>query len=165
MRDFDYSKLHGHDVMAINHMIFKYPEAKHFVAIDNIVYNQFESELSKLPCTKHALLGYSDSPAHARLNVHRWEWRNCDGFDTSPFVAHNFNSGLTGINIAVNLGYTDIHLLGFDGDSTICLDAARSEHSYMIVKCNLIQRQLPDNIRITNHSMKSKITAFQKSEL
>lgn len=165
LNGFDFDRLKGYDVMAINHMFRFVPFCRHLVAIDNVFYEQFESELAGLACTKHALSKYSDTPLHEKLGLRMWKWRKNDGLDTDPYVAHNWNSGLTGINIALNLGYRDIHLLGFDADSSTLPGINKSKHDYMIARCNMIARQLPDGVKITNHSIGSRITAFNKIDI
>lgn len=166
LKGFDFSQLAKYETIAVNSVIRFVPECRQVVALDR---EFFENEAEFLKTYKgiiHVVDGYCEYPEGYKLT--RWQFRKFVGLDTTPFVVHGFNSTHTAINIAINKGFNDIRLLGFDlGDDYFYGPNIGNEVTYnhMIEKCRIIRKQLPTGFKITNYSINSKADAFERKDL
>ena len=111
LKGFDFNRLKGHDVIAVNHAI-KYVDAKYMVAID------FKSTFEKAEwkgIIKDTPIIVDSVITSADFNLLVMERGKIEGFDLRPNrVASGSNSGYMSINAAYHLGYREIYLLGMD---------------------------------------------------
>lgn len=143
------------------------PWFKELVAIDHEFYLMYFSSLKRHVGKLNAVKHYSYHPIMDRLKVRLWDSVKVSGVDKTPYVCHGYNSTYTAIGIAINLGYTDIRLMGFDAGKTY-VDGLPVEWPYfdhLVDKCKILRRELPHNIQIVNYSPESLVNAFKKKPL
>ena len=150
LQGFDFSGLKKYDCIAVNAGFRLVPWFKHLVAIDQEFYLMYFSSLKRHIGKLHAVKDYSNHPIMDRLKVRLWESVKVNGVDKFPLVCHGYNSTYTAIGIAMNLGYTDIRLLGFDAGLTY-VDGLPVEWPYfdhLIAKCKILKKNYPHILRL-----------------
>ena len=165
LKEFDFSKLQSFDVIAVNNSFKSVPFCKYIAAVDTKFYKENYNELQQFSGQMHSVLDYDSNALKIEMNVNLWKSDKSAGISQNPYVSHNFNSGLFAINLAVNLGYTDIRLLGFDCGGKHYYDNVSYDYSHMVAKARLIKNQLPQNVTVTNYSIKSKCGAFKRKNI
>lgn len=135
LEGFDFKKLKGKDVIAVNKSILDVPFAKYFITMD---YTFIDKKLGKdrhkfnhSKATKVFIANLCPDymvEAHGRIidtrnnyiyRLHKFDMiikshtNKGIGWDFNEFV-HGSNSGFCAFQLAVCLGYQNIHLLGFD---------------------------------------------------
>jgi len=144
LRDFDFKKLKNKDCIAINYSIVNVPTSKYFITMDYTFIDYIEQKTKKqltkkkfkaLPCEKYFVVATNnkyiqkqkDTYIDTRSN-YKYDLTGIDrvipsnieygiGHDYEHFV-HGCNSGFCALQLALLLGYKNIHLLGFDLTST-----------------------------------------------
>lgn len=167
LKGFDFAGLKKYDCIAVNAGFRLVPWFKELVAIDQEFYLMYFSSLKRHVGKLNAVKHYSYHPIMDRLKVRLWDSVKVNGVDKPPYVCHGYNSTYTAIGIAINLGYTDIRLMGFDAGKTY-VDGLPVEWPYfdhLVDKCKILKRELPHNIQIVNYSPESLVNAFKKKPL
>jgi len=132
--DFDFLKLMGKDVITVNKAFFAYPNCKYFITMDFTFLKKVSTQKSifkRSRCTKifigNLCPSYMEEKNGAIVDT-RWNLvYNLAMFDVIiksrrvSFLgyafndfAHGLNSGFCALQLAIVLGYTEIHLLGMD---------------------------------------------------
>ena len=140
LRDFDFTKLKDKTCMTINYSIVNVPNCKYFVTMD-YTFIDFISEKTKtvltrekfvaLPCEKYFVVATNNKYIENKNGQYidnrcgyKYDLSGIDkviesnkeygiGHEYQDFV-HGCNSGFCGVQLAILLGYKNIHLLGFD---------------------------------------------------
>lgn len=134
LKDFDYSKLEGKDVITINKSFFSYPKAKYFITMDHSFltkHSKINKQLKNSKATKIFIANFCFpfmEEKDGRIVDTRWNiiyklnafdviiksyYREHFGFELNEF--HNGqNSGYCAVQLAILLGYKEINLLGID---------------------------------------------------
>lgn len=133
LKTFDFTWLKGKDVIAVNHAVTNVPFAKYFISMDyTYIDKKADKEFFKsLSCQKFFVVSVNNKYIKYR-NHHYYDARSNYVYDLSLFdrvipamferglsrdfmnFVHGCNSGYCAFQLALLLGYTDIHLLGFD---------------------------------------------------
>jgi len=130
--NFDFSKLKDKDTIAINVAALDVPDPTYCITADSSVFKKVQTGYFKDVQTTWVLV---TNPNHRTMKMENGIFknvrtgfvynllcmdmviRNADvegiGFSFSNFKT-GYNSGFCGLQLAVLLGYTEIHLLGFD---------------------------------------------------
>jgi len=114
LRNFDWDSLRDKDVIAINNAALRLPFAQHAYFADRDWFVRWENEL-----TLHLNVHQGVSDEHEWVDrpwVRRWEF--AAHFTLAPRELIGGCSGNAAINLAVQLGYTELHLLGYDFDTS-----------------------------------------------
>lgn len=115
LRCFDWNSLQGKHVIAINNAAFRLPFARHVYFADRDWFELWSKELMKHDGVIHQ--GVSDERQWVDHTwVCRWDFV-CD-FSLRPHELIGGCSGNAAINLAVQLGYKELHLLGYDFDNS-----------------------------------------------
>lgn len=142
LRDFDFTKLKDKICMTINYSVVNVPDCKYFVTMDytfiDYIKDKTKNKLTRaefmaLPCEKYFVVAtnnkYIQEENGQYVDMRSGYKYNLDGIDKviesnteygigrsfRNFV-HGCNSGFCGLQLAILLGYKNIHLLGFDLD-------------------------------------------------
>lgn len=130
LRGFDFNKLIGKDVIAVNMSVFDVPAPRYFITMDySVVAKAGDSRIAKLPSTNVFVANMAklvDEGATLRDNNCRITY-NLGIFDvviksrsevgigySLGDFRHGDNSGYCALQLAVLLGYREIYLLGID---------------------------------------------------
>ena len=109
--NFDFKKLLGSKVIAINKGIYSYPAADVLYWTDNRFYTWYKNDIDNLSCLKYTIktgVQYTNDINILRKGAtHGLE-------EPKDTLAHGNNSGYAAINLAYHLGAKRIILLGFD---------------------------------------------------
>jgi len=109
---FDFKRLSGKNVIAINKAIFSMPFYDNVVAYfsDYRFYQWYINELKSIKCTKYTIgLKVPKEDAITLKNSGKF------GFDLrNGYIRNGGNSGYAAINLAIHLGVNRIVLLGYD---------------------------------------------------
>jgi len=198
---FNFARLYGKDVIAVNQAIFNVPTAKAFVTMDytfmrksniqggGLVKGPKWQYFTSIPAKKYFVIGipiqdrqkisadhYVDLAhnLHYRLGLfdHVVEVGGYGGIGTDFNDFHcGSESGYSGLQLAVVLGYTEIHLLGFDfycnGKQThfhnqypLLPDYQTKLDSYCPVYETAAQRLREMNIDLYSHSEHSQLNKW-----
>lgn len=134
LQNFDFSKLDGKEVIAVNKSILNYPKAKYFVTIDHSFLHKIDKSIKTLKqsdATKIFVANFVPEymiEKNGQIIDTRWNLvynlklfdmiiksKRLDGFgETFNDFRHGNNSGYCAIQLALLLGYTTINLFGFD---------------------------------------------------
>lgn len=111
--NFDFASLDGKNVIAINNAFLKVPSAQICYFCDRDWFERWKDQLKEHPGKK--IRGYLPGDQLDLDWVDEWEFTAERGLILEPHcLAHGFNSGAAAINLAVQLGYKRIYLLGYD---------------------------------------------------
>lgn len=133
--NFDFDKLKGKDIIAVNKSILDVPFAKYFITMDYTFIDkklkEKKSIVKQSKATKIFIANLCPDymiEAHGRIvdtrNNYIYRLNDFDmiikshyktgiGWNFNQFV-HGNNSGFCGLQLAICLGYEHIHLLGYD---------------------------------------------------
>jgi hypothetical protein len=112
LKGFDFKKLNGKLVIAINKAFMHVPNISLLYWTDSRFYNWYKREIDALTCIK-----VTPSPSPRDLKSDIIHLRNSGGriIDMSPEkICSGNNSGFGAINLALKLGASKIYLLGYD---------------------------------------------------
>lgn len=174
---FDFNRLKGERVIAVNHAISHVPFAECMVAIDFLCFIEPNAEYWK-PIIKDTPIYVDTETQSQHFNVKVMSRSGYYGFDFRPnLVVSGSNSGYMAINVAYHLGGRRIFLLGFDmvhlngqryfdipdfitppelcADYTYCLDNFES----------LAKAIKGSDLKIYNCSLESKLDVFDKVDI
>ena len=181
LKGFDFEKLRGENIIAINRAVEVVPFAEIFFSLDSRLYGWYKRRNKEMPESAH------DAFASFRgLRV----WVESDGatFENDVLLvkfAGKYglsdslrdgvytcgNSGYAAVNLAVGLGATTIHLLGFDMDkgnfhSGYPSPGADPETRGWIEGFNALAPKLAAaGIQVINMNPKSKLKCFPFGEI
>lgn len=116
LKEFDFDQLRGKDVIAINNAAFECPFARYVYFCNKDWFDKWRWQLLH---HKAKIIQGSD-PAETDNVVYepwveRWAFTKATGLALEPFtLSTGINSGYAAINLAVQLGYKRIYLLGYD---------------------------------------------------
>lgn len=115
LRDFDWTSLRDKPVIAINNAAFRLPFARHVYFADRDWFECWRKDLMRHDGMIHQ--GVSDE--HQWVG-HTWvqRWDFASQFSLSPRTLIGGCSGNAAINLAAQLGYDELHLLGYDFDTS-----------------------------------------------
>ena len=169
MDGFDFNSLKDYDVIAVNSAYKYLPNCKHIVALDSIFWEREYDKIIQHPAQKHTVKDYDNGFKFSALEATKWGYGKNTGLSRPPFVSHGFNSAHTAINIAINLGYTDIRILGMDLTEGYFYNKnakhITADYSHMVGKLEILKSELPEHIKIVNYSEFSKSKAFERKPL
>jgi hypothetical protein len=110
LRGFDWKRLRGKNVIAVNRSFQMLPLAQFIYFSDQRFWDWHKDELVKHPAEKITGARLPDG-----LPITRYQLTGIDGLDLTPgCLRHGNNSGYAAINLSVHLGASKIILLGFD---------------------------------------------------
>ena len=123
LKDFDYTRLNGREVIAVNKVIRELPHATYWLTADSGIASNAKVWTKNSTATK--VLCYSAT--HKRFARFQSCWANFDvtikygSGNPTPAMGSRFgefspgqNSGFCALQFAVIMGYSPIYLLGFD---------------------------------------------------
>jgi len=132
LKDFDFSKLNGHHVIAVNKSIFDVHHANYFLTIDYTFLRKIDLiKFNQINTTKVFVINFVNNyikEVSGRIIDTRWNLpydlkpfdviiksKSINGFgNTFGDFRNGNNSGFCALQLAILLGYTRINLLGFD---------------------------------------------------
>ena len=116
LKGFNWSRLNGKDVIAINRSYEVIPNAKYIYFADWDFFEKHKEAI--LNHGGQILTGYASNICRKRIehpDVTEYTLTGADGFETKPnSIRHGRNGGYAAINVAYHLGYKRIYLLGYD---------------------------------------------------
>lgn len=144
VREIDYSKIEGKDLIVINKTVLDFPNAKYFVTMDYSMLLKLSrqgKDISKITSTKVFIANFV--PKYMKeINGHIVDTRFDLIYDLSSFdmiiksrklegfgyewndFRHGNNSGSCAVQFAILMGYQKINLIGFD----MCVHTATHYH-------------------------------------
>lgn len=174
LKDFDFSRLCGKNVIVIN-KAFKYvPEFQYLYWTDSRFYNWFKSEIDVLKCKKFTPC---TTPGNMPDNV--TVLKNSGGriidISSPHVITAGNNSGFGAISLAIKLGAERIYLLGYDmgytGSNTHFHDGYPSGTAKHSVYRSMLQ-YFEDNaaiiksvVQIYNTSLNSNLKCFDYCDI
>lgn len=169
LKHFDWSRLEGKKVIAINRAFEVLPNADVLYWTDSRFYKWYRKEINKFPGLKITCRSFHDKPSDVVL----LKANNAIKMDIRPgFISHGNNSGYGAINLAVKLGAKKIYLLGYDMKSNTndshWHSGYSSKHNHniyikMMKHFDSVPEQLKKlNITCFNANIKSELTTFRK---
>lgn len=112
LQDFNFSRLSGKKVIAVNKAFMFIPDCDVLYWTDSRFYNWYKKEIDAMSCLK-----YTPSPHPINLADDVTLLRNAGGriidLSSERITAGN-NSGFGALSLALKMGATKIYLLGFD---------------------------------------------------
>jgi uncharacterized Rossmann fold enzyme len=115
LSDFDWNKLKGKKVIAINRAFQVLPEADVVYWTDSRFWKWYSNEIKRFRGLKVTCRPYSPPSQDVIL----LKAVNNKPYESDPsHISHGNNSGYGAINLAVKLGAKKIYLLGYDMDSS-----------------------------------------------
>lgn len=163
---FDFSRLQG-KIIAINQAI-KYAKADMFIAIDTIIWSQYEKELDELEKRGGYLL--NDSRRYTpRQNFTKIV---LEPIKDLRIIKAN-NSGLLALAVALHLGAKKVYLFGFDGYVGRRFLFKKQSHFHKNLKNkskdgfinHLHHYEIFKDAPVINVGLKSKIKYFKKVDI
>ncbi len=134
VREIDFSKIQGKDLIVVNKTVCDFPNAKYFVTMDYSMLAKLErqgKDISKIKSTKIFIANFVP-PYMKETNGHIVDTRFNLIYDLSSFdmiiksrklegfgyewndFRHGNNSGFCALQFAILMGYQKINLIGFD---------------------------------------------------
>jgi len=114
LRTFDFSLLDDKKTITINRAFIYLKNPTHVYWADKEFHRDWEPELRQHECHRGVVQYVDDKPEN--IWYRQWLFDGERGISTTPgCLRHGFNSGCAAINLAVQLGYTTVYLLGYDG--------------------------------------------------
>lgn len=172
LRGFNWNKLKGKKVIAINRAFQVIPWADVMYWTDSRFYRWYSEEIASFKGLKYTCRPFNGKPSDVVLlkssSVMKIEMR-------PSYISHGNNSGFGAINLAVKLGASKIYLLGYDMKSnpkdTHWHDGYSVTHNHNIYK-KMIKyfETLPSdlkklNIEVFNANPRSELHCFRKCSL
>ena len=132
LKDFDFSKLNGHHVIAVNKSIFDVHHANYFLTIDYTFLRKIDLiKFNQINTTKVFVINLANNyikEVSGKIIDTRWNLfydlkpfdviiksKSINGFgNTFGDFRNGLNSGYCALQLAILLRYTKINLLGFD---------------------------------------------------
>ena len=114
LKNFDFNKLEGRKVVAVNNAVYSYSASSAVVSVD---CTWIEHNASTLPLsfTSEIALGVQEGVAVPNLEVTWLRWKQEPGLSLNPEVLNSpCTSGYAAVNYAVLKGAKRIILLGYD---------------------------------------------------
>jgi len=157
LKNFDFNSLKSEDTIVTNASIFDVPNPMCFITVDFSFINKIQNrmkEFNKIDCKKVFVADFSKGSlieSNGRIRDHIFgidyildpfdqviKAKRSDGFGfTFTDFRTGLNSGYCALQMAILMGYKEIHLLGFD---LICGDSTHYHDRY---PCNIrFKRQL-----------------------
>lgn len=169
LKDFDWTKLKGKKVIAINRAFEVVPDADVLYWTDSRFFRWFKEDIKKFTGLKYTCRPFIGKPADVTL----LQSNSAMKLEMRPsFISHGNNSGYGAINLAVKLGATKIYLLGYDMNSnpkdTHWHSGYDTKHNHSIYsKMIKYFEGLPAEaeklgVEIFNANIKSQLTVFRK---
>lgn len=174
LKDFDWNRLKGKKVIAINRAYEVLPFADVMYWTDGRFYKWYKASIDKFPGMK---VTCRPAPMADDNVILIKSSASPDGLDMRPsFIAHGNNSGFGAINLAAKLGATKIYLLGYDMDSKPTQTHWHSgynkvKHNHSIYdKMMLYFDRLPGQLKklkidVWNANPKSRLKTFPRCTL
>ena len=172
LKDFDWKRLKGKKVIAINRAFQVLPDADVLYWTDSRFWKWYNQEIKQFKGFKYTCRPYSPEQQDVIL---------LKAINTKPLsldlahISHGNNSGYGAINLAVLLGAKKIYLLGYDMASkdanTHWHDGYSTKHNHtiyvkMMAAFNKIAPELAkNNITVYNANVKSQLTVFEKCSI
>ena len=165
LKGFDWDKLKGKKVIAINRAFQVLPEAQYIYFSDLKFWNGYREEL-----LKHSAIKVTGDKRIKHDKVVSYRFTGLKGIDIKPgCLRTGNNSGYAAINLAIHLGAKFIMLLGYDMDYT---DGTHWHEGYP-TRSGKIKKMLPwfDSmkhdleylgVQVFNCNKESKIETFSK---
>lgn len=175
---FNFELLKDKKVIAVNYACFNIPHFDYVSAIDFDFYENNEEAIKKINKPFYAMENYHYREIFDKLNVNLLTHSGEKGCDKRKgFVKHGYNSGYFAVQLALDLGYKNIHLLGMDA----CYDGGnvyyfndnyidknyqeKNVYSHLPNYMKALKTELQKDIKIYNYSEISIITCFEKRSL
>lgn len=172
LKNFDWTKLEGKKVIAINRAFEVLPKADILYWTDSRFYKWNTDNINKFKGLKFTCRSFRNMPNDITL----LKSVNNMNINTRPsYITHGNNSGFGAINLAVKLGAKKIYLLGYDMSSnpenTHWHSGYQLNHNHNIYnKMIKYFESLPNELKklkieCYNANMKSKLNVFRKCTL
>jgi len=172
LKDFDWKRLAGKKVIAINRAFQVLPEADVLYWTDARFYRWYKEGIDRFNGLKVTCRVISDNPG----NIIVLKANSAPSIDMRPdFISSGNNSGFGAINLAVKLGAKRIYLLGYDMVSrekeTHWHSGYDVSHNHSIyTKMTAQIGMLPDelkklNVEVLNANPNSNMTVFRRVSL
>lgn len=172
LKGFDWNRLKGKKVIAINRAFEVLPFADVLYWTDSRFYRWYRSEINRFTGLKFTCRSFHDKPSDVTL----LKANNAMTIDTRPsYISHGNNSGYGAINLAIKLGAKKIYLLGYDMHSTPNAShwhsGYESTHRHdiyekMMKYFDAIPKELERlNIECYNANIKSQLNVFRKCSI
>jgi len=172
LSDFDWKKLEGKKVIAINRAFQVLPNADVLYWTDSRFWKWYSTEIKRFKGLKVTCRPYSPTSNDVIL----LKATNNKPYEADPgHISHGNNSGYGAINLAVKLGAKKIYLLGYDMESNpnkthwhSGYDAKHNHSIYMKMMASFsslapVLKQM--GIRVFNANPKSKLEVFSKCSI
>jgi len=167
LKGFDWSKLSGKNVIAVNRAFEVLGSAQTIYFSDLRFWNWYSRDLIKHPGVK-----ITGDKRILDANVVNYKFTGTKGLDTTPKCLRSGNSsGYAAINLAVHMGAKNIILLGYDmeyvGKVTHWHDGYSTRpgkiHKMLPYFSTLVEPLKELKIDVTNTNLKSSINCFPKA--
>lgn len=169
---FNFELLKDKKVIAVNYACFNIPYFDYVSAIDFQFYEQNEEKIRQINKPFYAIENYHYREIFDKLKVNLLTHSGEKGCDKRKgFVKHGYNSGYFAVQLAIDLGYKNIHILGMDitcGNNQYFYKTGTDDDSgynHLINYMKALKTELPKDIKIYNYSEISTITCFEKRSL
>lgn len=172
LKDFDWSRLSGKKIIAINRAFQVLPNADVLYWTDSRFYKWYKKEIDNFKGLKVTCRPILDNPGDIIVLKPTSSLKFDDRMNT---ISSGNNSGFGAINLAIKLGAKKIYLLGYDmisyPNQTHWHDGYQITHNHtiydrMIVQFSFIAEDAKKmNIEIYNANLKSRLDVFKKVSL
>lgn len=169
LKGFDWSRLDGKHVIAINRAFEVIPSAEVLYWTDSRFYKWYKDGIDKFKGLKFTCRPITDNPG----NITILKPNSSVSIDMRPdHISSGNNSGFGAINLAIKLGAKRIYLLGFDMTSKenethwhsgYSVTHNHSIYSKMQSQLSMLPEQLKKmEIEVYNANPKSNLTVFRR---
>ena len=169
LKDFDFNKLRGKNVIAINKAFMYLPEYQYLYWTDSRFYTWYKKDIDMLSCKKYTPCTSSNNPTDDIIVLKNSGGRIVD-LTTPDVITAGNNSGFGAISLAIKMGASKIYLLGYDmgytGNKTHFHDGYPSNTAKQTVYNNML-KYFEDNaeiikatVKIYNTSRNSNLKCF-----
>jgi len=177
LKDFDFDLLKYENVFAVNYAYKYVPCMDALIALDRLFYEREYEYLSKVKNVSYTVSNYHQNnkipDQIGDLKIIKLKSSGTMGLSYNKTVRHGCNSGYLALSIAVQTGCRDIRLLGFDLNYPDKIkhfyenkEASTGVDLYYVVNNLLfLKKDLDPSIKITNYSINSRETVFEKKDL
>ena len=172
LKGFDFEKLKDKVVIAVNYACFNIPYFDYVSAIDFDFYEDNKEKIKLIDKPFYAIENYHDSGIFKELNVNTLTHSGEKGYDERKgYCKHGFNSGYFAVQLALDLGYKNIHILGMDAHYTnnqyFFKQGTDDDlgYNHLPEYMKALKSQLPKGINIYNYSDISTIKCFPFKKL
>jgi|GEM_PF-3075894 len=174
LKDFDFNRLSGKNVIAINKAFMYLPEYQYLYWTDSRFYTWYKDEINKQECKKYTPC-VNPNNVSENITVLKNSGGRIIDLTTPDSITAGNNSGFGAISLAIKLGASKIYLLGYDmgytGNKTHFHDGYPSNTAKQSVY-NSMLKYFEDNadiiksvVKIYNTSATSNLKCFDYCDI